>query len=265
MIDTFLTAPVYNFPNNYAGEAQELGVGNPGTTYGIWNAANSMTITFEQHYDQGDITYRVPVRSDSVSRTFITAGTRFSWIWERFKWRTVSEDALGQAGPFDVAIYSNIVSNRMYGPTIGCEQEFYIGTAGRIRASRSASRATFADGRCGQGRARPSWPTARLPRSCREPNTPSCRWLAATSRSPRYPIAGVQIRLGWNSLAFINTVNAPRPIAFNYGNLQNNNDFGVPPNVPAAAENHPIFERKALRYFDGITFGTPCPSKGRTL
>ena len=53
----------------------------------------------------------------------------------------------------------------------------------------------------------------------------------------------------------MNTVSSPRPIAFNYGNLQMNNDFGVPPNYPPAPDNHPIFERKALRYFDGITFG----------
>ena len=256
LIDTFLTSPVYNFPNNYAGELRELGVGDPGATYGIWNAANEMTIEFTQRYDQGDITYRVPVRSDDVSRTFIDVGTRFSWIWERFKWRTVSQDAFGQAGPFDVAIYSNIVSNRMYGPTLGCEQEFYVGTAGRVGAFSIGFKGDFSP-MVNIVKERASYELADRTTSTKLSRTEYTfvPMVSGDIQITWYPIAGVQVRLGWNSLAFMNTVSSPRPIAFNYGNLQMNNDFGVPPNYPPAPDNHPIFERKALRYFDGITFG----------
>src|SRR5581483_10682483 len=100
-VDTFLFSPVYNFSNAYAGELQNLGVGNPGATYGIWNAASEETIKFTQRYDQGDITLRVPVRSDPISRTYFIVGERFAWIWERFQWRTVSRAGTGDAGPND--------------------------------------------------------------------------------------------------------------------------------------------------------------------
>jgi hypothetical protein len=256
LIETFLTAPVYNFPNNYAGRRDELGVGNPAATFGIWNAANEMTIEFEQHYDQGDITYRVPLRSDSVSRTFVTVGSRFAWIWERFKWRTVSQDALGQSGPDDVAIYSNIVSNRMYGPTLGLEQEFYLGTFGRVGAFAVGFKGDFSP-LLNIVKERASYELADRTTATKLSRTEYTfvPMVSGDIQITWYPIAGVQLRFAWNSLAFMNTVNSPRPVAFNFGNLNMNNDFGLPPTIPAAADNHAIWERKALRYFDGIMAG----------
>jgi hypothetical protein len=255
LTETFLTSPVYNFPNNFAGEQVELGVGNPGAAYGIWNAASSMTIEFVQRYDQGDMTYRVPVRTDEVSRTFINVGTRFAWIWERFKWRTVSISALGQAGAFDAAIYTNIISNRMYGPSLGCEQEFYLGTAGRIGAFSIGFKADFSP-MVNIVKERASYELADRSASTKRSLTEYTfvPMVSGDLQITWIPIAGLQIRLGWNSLAFMNTVAAPRPIAFNYGNLQMNNDFGFN-TVPAAPDNRQIFERKALRYFDGLMFG----------
>lgn len=256
LADTFLFAPVYNFPNNYAGPAQETALGNPGAAYGIWNGASGMTIEFTQRYDQIDTTYRVPVREDPISRTYIQVGARFAWIWERFKWRTVAADLTGATTPQDVAIYTNIVSNRMYGPTIGVQHDFYLGSAGRVGG--------FSIGFVGdfspllnvvKERARYELSDESTSTKLSRTEYTFVPMVSGELNLTWYPAAGVQIRLGWSSLAFMNTVYASRPVAFNYGNLNNNNDFGVPPNVPAAAVNEPIWQRKALRYFDGISFG----------
>ena len=256
LADTFLTAPVYNFPSNFAGQAQETALGNPGAAYGIWNGASSMTIEFTQRYDQIDTTYRVPVREDEVSRTFIQVGARFAWIWERFKWRTVSADLTGASGPSDVAIYTNIVSNRMYGPSLGVQHDYYIGSAGSVGAFSVGFQGDFSPLlNIVKERARYELGDDTMSTKLSRSEYTFVPMVSGELNITWYPAAGIQVRMAWSSLVFMNTVYANRPVAFNYGNLQNNNDFGVPPNVAAAAVNDPIWQRKAWRYFDGIMFG----------
>lgn len=254
MTETFLFAPVYNFPNNYAGQLQELGVGNPGATYGIWNAASSMTIEFMQRYDQADFMGKVPLRADDVSRTYLIASGRFAWIWERFQWRTVSQDAAGFATPADVAIYNNIVSNRMYGPALGCQHDTNLGTFGRVGAFSLAFQADvatmlnvvkeYASYELGDE-------STKSKRSVREYTF--VPMVSGEIMLTWYPAAGIQVRLSWNSLMFMNTVYSPNPVSFNLGNIGKVNDFGPGPNT--SFSQAPIWERRTLKYFDGINFG----------
>jgi hypothetical protein len=233
LADTFLFAPVFNFPVEYAGPAQKAGLGNPGALYGIWNGANSMTIEFDQRYTQYDLTYRVPVRADDISRTNIIVAARFSWIWERFKWRTVSADFTGASGPSDVAIFTNIVSNRMYGPVLGCEHELYLGRGFAIAAEVDGT--AFLD---------VVKERAQFERADRA--TESKHNITEYTFAPAlnykihftwYPWAGIQCRIGWNGLAILNTVNSPNPVSFNFGQI------------------NPDFPRKPIRYMDGLELG----------
>jgi len=240
LIDTFLFSPVFNFPSNYAGEAQELALGNPGATYGIWNAAASMNIEFMQRFTQQDLTYRVPVRQDDMSRINVTVGERFAWIWERFLWRTVSQDFLGRSAANDVAIFANIVSNRMYGPTLGCEYELWLGRAFAVTVH--VDGAGYLD-----------VVKERAQFALADRTTEAKRQVVEYTFAPAlngelhldwFPIEGIQVRVGWNSVAFFNTVNAPNPLPYtpdgtgiDFGNLNGH------------------WQRKAIRYLDGIDVG----------
>src|SRR5262249_20859449 len=144
LLDTWLFSPVYNFTNAFAGELQELGVGHLGAGYGIWNFAQEMMIQFQQRYDQADFWGKSIIREDAISRTYATAGAGFAWIWQNFLWRTVSRDSAGQASDADVAIFTNTVSNRMYGPVMGCQHDVYLGTVGRVGAFSMQFHADFA-------------------------------------------------------------------------------------------------------------------------
>src|SRR5262245_15969574 len=233
LFDSFLTSPVFNFPIDYAGPPRDSNLGNPGATYGIWNAADSMTLEFIQRYTQYDILYRQPILSSDISRINLISGARFSWIWERFKWRTVDLAADGTSGPFDVAIYTNIVSNRMYGPVLGCQHELYLGKGVSITCQVDVA------ANLDVVKERASYELADRTTETKKAVT---EYTFAPSFNGElyitwYPIEGVQLRFGWNSIMFLNTVNAPNPISFDFGNLSR------------------VWERKAIRYMDGIKLG----------
>src|SRR5262245_62844244 len=126
LADTFITSPVFNFPIQYAGPAQDLAVGNPGATFGIWNASDLQGISFVQRTEQFEFRCRKPVHETDWWRCYGLAGGRFFWIWESFQWRTVDADINGNASEFDAAVYTNVVSNRMYGPFVGVGNEWFI-------------------------------------------------------------------------------------------------------------------------------------------
>src|SRR5262249_39033443 len=109
LIDTFLFAPVFNFPLAYSGPPHKVAPGHPGAAYGIWNGASLMQTEFVQRTQGIDITARVPIYQDDCVRCYGLLGPRFVWFWERFKWRTVSYDFTGVANADDIAIYTNIV------------------------------------------------------------------------------------------------------------------------------------------------------------
>src|SRR5262249_11251827 len=127
LANSFLTSFVYNFPGEYAGIANKASVGNPFAIFGIWNGSQVQTMEFLQRFDAYDLIYRFPVYENEDYRLSGLVGPRFSWIWEGFKWRTVDVDVNGNSGPFTTAVYRQVTSNRMYGVSIGCSQECYLG------------------------------------------------------------------------------------------------------------------------------------------
>jgi hypothetical protein len=277
LADTFLFSPVSNFPLEFAGPTQDnIALGNPQSAYGIWNGADNMSIDFTQRYDQGDIIGRVPLFQDDCLRCYGLAGGRFSWIWERFHWRTfdlgfdlVAPTGVGTSGqqiiqvpnpsgggtipvvvstpqdvvagqvieagnrPQNVANYTNIVSNRMYGPTVGFGVERYIGygfalgleMSGSVLVDIAKERAQYELGDKSIAAKKAATAFAVTP----EVNTNvQLYW---------YPIEGIQIRAGYNFMAIFNTIAAPDPVAFDFLNLD------------------PDWKNKPVRFFDGFNAG----------
>jgi hypothetical protein len=216
--DSFLFSPVVNYPVEFTGAANEIALGNPNSLAGIWNGAINMAIDFRQGYDQYDIAGSVPWYQNDVCRVYGKAGGRFAWIWERFRWRTVSADFLGNSIPEDVAIYTNAVSNRMYGPFVGMGVDRYLGAGFAVAVEGEVAglvdivrqRAKYVRGDKGIQSKRSINSVAFVPE------------VAANVNLYWYPFEGVQIRAGYNFLAFFNTVAAEEPISFDFRALDPN-------------------------------------------
>src|SRR5205807_2040246 len=71
---------------------------------------------------------RIPIWETADKRTYGIFGPRIVWILDRFDWRTVSEDGAGNPGPDTTAVYSNTVSNRMYGVHFGAGNDWFLGS-----------------------------------------------------------------------------------------------------------------------------------------
>ncbi len=226
--DSFQFSPVYGFPPDYAGNfgvnaggALKLPIGNPQAAYGIWNAASIETIEFVQKFQQYEITWRDTIFETENYRSTYTVGPRFAWIWEKFQWVTKDLDLTGQGGPLDTAIYNNIDSNRMYGPFAGFGQECYLGHGFACQVDVQA--ALLLD----VIRERQQYTTGArygLPQPTAESKRTQTQWNPVPEINGNinlvwYPLPSVQVRLGYNAMAFFNTVSAPRPIDFNYGSL----------------------------------------------
>lgn len=221
MADTFVTAPVFNFPAEYAGPATQLAVGNDGATFGIWNAAANMQVTLTQRFDQWDITGRIPIFQGDDDRFYAIVGPRVVALWERFRWRTVSSPDFdtGDVGPSDVALYSNVVSNRMYGLHIGCGEELRFG---------DTPMGTFAVSLDTQAAIMVNYVKARAKYEREDRATSAHRSRRLNTIVPEleaqlnlcwYPIEGVQMRFGYDVMGFFNTIAAPDPVSFNFGAL----------------------------------------------
>lgn len=266
--DETISAAVFNFPPEYGGPFIDTPDFTPGagigTGYGIWNGADEMTLSFVQRFDQWDITGRVPIFSDDCQRWYGLVGGRFAWIWESFAWRTadlgytvpgaftfpsrapvdivapnlvtingVVFPIIPDNGPFNTAKYTNIVSNRMYGPFIGTGYEWYLGRGFAISA---------------EGRVAVLVDVARelVKYELGDFSTQAKRGRTEYTVVPQlqgqvnlwwYPIEGVQVRVGYDLMAFFNTIYSPYPVAWDFGVLD------------------PPWEHKAVRLFDGFNVG----------
>jgi len=220
--ETFLFSPVFNFPSDFVGPPDKLlsiTSGLPTGNIGIWDGASLMQITFFQRFDEFVLTGRIPVYQDDCWRTYGLIGPQFSWIWERFRWRTVSEDIFGGSGPDDVAIYSNIVSNRMYGVHAGCGTEWRTGDTpiGTFAISLDLQASGLVD---------IVKERAKYERGDREMSASRARKeftlvpeLEGSINGWWYPIEGIQLRAGYSLMEFFNTVASQDPVSFNYGGL----------------------------------------------
>jgi hypothetical protein len=215
LADTFLFAPVFNFPNDFAGAAQKLAVGNPNAAYGIWNAASVMSLDFIQRFDQYDLDVKTPLFQTECCRIYGLVGLRHTYMWERFLWRTVSEDFAGNSSAIDTADFINITSNQLYGPDFGGYLEWYLGHGFSLSV---------------EGRAAPMVDFVReIAKYQRED------FAIGHKRNMRdyefvpelegrfnvwwYPIEGVEIRVGYDFMAFFDTIAAPDPVSFDYSAL----------------------------------------------
>jgi hypothetical protein len=220
LTETFLFSPVYNFPNEFAGPALKLALGNPFAAFGIWNGASVMTIHFVQRFEQVDVTARIPTYQDDNIRCYGLLGPRMVWMWERFSWRTVSVDFAGNAGQDDVAKFSNVVSNRMYGVHLGAgfDRRLGDGWIGTFAFSLDVQAALLVDvvkeiAKYERGDEYTASKRSRTEYTIvPEVQAKACLWW--------YPVEGIQLKVGYDVMAFFNTVSAPNPVSFNYSTLE---------------------------------------------
>lgn len=233
LADTFLFAPFFNLPPEFAGPAQKTAIGNPNSAYGIFNGASNMSIAFTQRYDEANIMGRVQFFQDECLRCYGLAGGRFAWIWERFAWRTTSVTFDGLSGPQDVATYTNIVSNRMYGPFVGWGFERYLcyGFAAGLETQAACLMDVVKE------RARLERGDKNIALKKSVTNFAVVPEVSANAQLYWYPIEGVQVRAGYNFNAFFNTVAATDLVDFE------------------ARTFDPNWSNRAVRFLDGFNAG----------
>ena len=223
--DTYLTSRVFNFTRAFGGPQFDTAAdtaGNGGfNSYGIWNAADEIQVKFTQRYQQAEAGLRTPLYATDYSSVYTLAGARFAWIFERFSWRTVDIDNAGNAPPQSVALYTNTLSQRMYGAFVGCGHEVYLGSM--FSASLDLTAAGFMNVAKGRAKYKLGDETTQskfgrdtfsiVPSGTADFNL----WV--------YPVEGVQMRLGYSGLTYFNTRYMRDPIGFNFGNI--NPDYGT--------------------------------------
>ena len=235
--NTFLFAPVTNFGSDWAGSDRNVPQGSTASTFGIWNAASIMSIEFIQRFDIYQINVRVPIVQTDSYRSYGLFGPRIVWIWDRFSWRTVDVDTLGNSGPDTTAIYSNMVSNRMYGVHAGFGNDWFLGNTpigafsfefdieGGMYVDLAKTHVAYerADRHVSSSRGRRFF--ALVPGA--EIRT-GVKW---------YVWEGITIDLGYDIQAYFNTLASPKPVDFNLSSVD------------------PQFEHIAVRWFHGMRFG----------
>lgn len=233
LADTYVSSPVYSFNTFFAGPSGKVAGVNDNSVYGIWNAASQMDMKFTQRYQQAQAGARVPMLMTDYSRVYGTAGLQFSWFFERFHWRAVSFPADGNVLPQDAANYTNTLSQRMYGPFIGCGHEIFVANQFSLSFDATGSmllnvvkeRAKY---KLGDQTVQSKWGNQEW-RLTPNANFAINGWW--------YPIEGVQVRLGYQALTFYNTLYMQDPVGFNFGNIA------------------PQYEFKAFRLLHGFNLG----------
>jgi hypothetical protein len=254
LADTFLFSPVFNFPPQFAGADNKIfvpdqiaplsvatglaslfGIGSvnnlvsPQFAFGAWNGASVMTLSYIQRFQEWELTYRQNICETEDYRLSGLVGPRYSWIWDHFRWTstTFADNGLGflsdvaalnATTPDDVALYDNIVSNSMWGVHTGVQAECYLGhgfvlmgeaqCALFMDAVHEIATYTLEDKFAGQ---------AENKRSKKLWNfVPE---LQGSINLSWYPWEFIEIRAGYEVMAFFNTIASPRPIDFDYSNL----------------------------------------------
>jgi hypothetical protein len=236
--ETFLFSPVFNFPPNYAGPADVLAVGNPGSTFGIWNAATVETILFTQRFEMVTTNLKIPIETgQECFRMYGLVGTRAIVLWERFYWRTVKADVNGIETPIWTANYANIVSNRLYGPMAGCAYDWYLGSSplGAFFISGDLQGALFID--IVKERARYELADRSTAASRSRGDYQFVPMIQGDLAINWIPYEGIQARIGWNLMGLFNTVASRHPIDFDFGAIA------------------PPYSNGVTRWFNGLHVG----------
>jgi hypothetical protein len=218
--NSFLFSPVSNFPLEFSGPQNDTSLG---PAFGIWNAADLMTINFTQRLEQYEIIYHLPpVLETDNWRTAGYVGPRLVWFWERFLWRTFDLDVTGMSADVWNAYYSNVVSNRMFGMKIGCNNDWYIGNGlscscdlwvtPMLNMVHKIAKYERGDKNVGPQRSRGDRDYTLVP----EVGTQlSLNW---------FPYEGIQLKASYDFMAYFNTVTSERPVDFDYSGLNPNYD-----------------------------------------
>lgn len=222
LADTFLSAPVFNFNQQFSGAQFNTSADNPTNggfnTLGIWNAASIMDIKFTQRFQQAEVGLRTPMFATDYSSIYSLAGGRFAWFFERFQWRTVDIANDGTAPPQNVAYYTNTLSQRMYGLFVGCGHEVYLGSM--FSASLDLTAAAYMD--VSKQRAKYIVGDESSQSKFGRENFYLVPSATADFNLWFYPIEGIQCRLGYSALTFFNTRQMREPVGYNFGNIDPN-------------------------------------------
>lgn len=217
--DSYLSSPVSNFPLAFSGNAFNVVGGNPGATYGIWNAASFMSLEYLQRFDMVEIMARVPIWQTDSLRTYGRVGPRTYQLFDRLNWTTIDADVLGNSTPQTTALYTNFVTNNLWGVNLGCGAEWFMGEnpLGAFSCSVEGNAGLYAD----YARSEASYnlgdgTVARIRERQFLTIAPA---TDVTFKLHWYPWEGIQLTAGYQFLAIFNTVASPRPIDFNYGTL----------------------------------------------
>jgi len=232
--DTFLFTDVFNFPPQFAGpdrrtafEGTFIGrvvdpAGNvivPGTLvpdrafYGVWNGASNMSIDYKRWYTEAEIGGRTPLLASETSKVYGLGGLRYHMFMDRFRFLSQTYDLAGNTGGRFEALYTNTLSQRMYGPYIGCSHELYLkgnfslscDLTGELLANFVKMRAKYELGDNTVQAKRSRNAIDLVPAAGGNVNL----WWN--------PLPGVQMRVGYTANTFYNTRSMDEPIGFNYG------------------------------------------------
>lgn len=234
LADTFLSAPVYNFTTAFAGPSSKVGNAPAFSVYGVWNGASEMVISFSQRFQEMNLGARVPVLQTDYSRVYGIAAMRFAWFFERFFWRSTAFDLNGNTAPIFAANYTNTLSQRMYGPMVGCGHEIFVANqfslsldvtgAALIDVVKERAKYVLGDG------------STQSPKFSRDeyrivPNANAALNLWW------YPVEGVQLRVGYQVQTYFNTLFMDQPVGYNFGQID------------------PGYETKYFRMLQGFNVG----------
>lgn len=147
---------------------------------------------------------------------------------------TIQAPAGGSTDQSDFANYSNVVSNQLWGPMVGIGSEYYLwygfSTSLDLRAGLLLDvvkeRAAYERGDLAVGNKRSRTEYTIVPEVDAIANI---NWYT--------PIEGVEVRFGYDLIAYFNTVASPRPVSFNYGTLD------------------PPWNKGIFRFMDGFQVG----------
>lgn len=182
-----------------------------------------MTEAFEQRFSEYEATWRFVLYENENFRISSLVGPRITWIWDKYQWRTTDQDVNGALDPSWVALYSNVVSNRLYGIHFGCSQECYIGHGFAYQLDLQT--ALFINSV--KETAKYELGVVDKPENKRaKRETTFVPELQGNLFLAWYPREGIQIRIGYDAMAFFNTISSPRPVDFNYGSLTPNYEKG---------------------------------------
>jgi hypothetical protein len=240
--DTFLLADVFNFPPQFGGPDRRTAF--EGTTIngqlipdraflGVWNGASNMSIDYKRWYTEAEVGGRTPLFESNKSKVYGIGGVRYHMFMDRFQFLSQAFDTAGNTGGRFEALYSNTLSQRLYGPYIGCAHDWYLQgnfslsaeLTGGLMANFIKMRAKYELGDNTVQAKRSRNAIDLVPTAGGNVNL----WW--------YPVSGIQVRVGYTANTFYNTRNMEQPIGFNYGAID------------------PAYETQYFRLIHGLNVG----------